>query len=482
MDFRFLDKDLDRIANAESAGLHSARPVRRLGVALIFAAVAALAGTAVLGADVPGPLIAGMLIAAFLAISIGANDVSNALGPAVGAGAVSMGAGLAAVALAEVAGAMLAGGRVSQTLSTGVLPADLMLTGTAPATVMLAAMLAAALWIVLATWAGAPVSTTHATVGGIAGAGVAVFGVAAPDWLGIARIASGWMVSPLLAGLLAAALLAFLRARIMRAPDRIAAAAFWLPLIVAVVVPVMLLLALGEAGLPAGWTAALTAATSAAAWAAARIRIRAELARSAPTARKLLDRLFGPPLVLGAVMMGFAHGANDVANVAAPLAVIAQASKGWPAAGLTGGWAGTAWVALAIGGGGIALGALLFGRRLVRMIGSRITRLNTGRALCVAFATALTVFGASRLGLPVSTTHVAVGGVFGVGFYREWEERHLRPRLRAAADLPPALPDEGRRRLVRRSALVRTLAAWMVTVPACGTLAAILARVIGGIV
>ena len=270
-----------------------------------------------------------------------------------------------------------------------------------------------------------------------------------------------------------AALLGLLRETIMRAPDRIAAAQRWLPVIVALVVPVMLLLALTAMGLSAGWCLGIAGLGAAASWAAARARIRAELARSTPAARKLLNRLFGPPLVLGAVMMGFAHGANDVANVVAPLSVIAHASADWAPAGPA-----TSGVALAIGGGGIALGALLFGRRLVRMIGSRITRLNTGRALCVSFATALTVFGASRLGLPVSTTHVAVGGVFGVGFYREWEDRYLRPasQIRGMRD---ALPDEGRRRLVRRSALVRTLAAWAVTVPATGTLAAAIALLIG---
>ena len=463
-EFRFLDKDLDRIANAESAGLHSARPVRRLGLALIFAALAALFGTAAAGAGATGPVIAGLLIAAFLAISIGASDVANALGPAVGAGAISMGAGLAAVAAAEVAGAMLAGGAVSQTLTTGILPGSLMMSGSEPATVMLAAMLAASVWIALATWAGAPVSTTHAIVGGIAGAGLAVFGAAAPDWTGIARIATGWMVSPLLAGMLAATLLGLLRALIHRAPDRIAAAARWLPRVVGLIVPVMLALALTAAGSGPAPTLFASVAGGIAAWAAARARSRRELGRADTTARKLLDRLFGPPLVLGAVMMGFAHGANDVANVAAPLAVIAQAAQGWaPAAALS------PWAALAIGGGGIALGALLFGRRLVRMVGSRITRLNPARALCVSVATALTVFAASRLGLPVSTTHVAVGGVFGVGFYREAEERLLSRRPAS----PPLPPEERRRRhLVRRGALLRTLAAWAITVPASGALAA----------
>ena len=130
---------------------------------------------------------------------------------------------------------------------------------------------------------------------------------------------------------------------------------------------------------------------------------------------------------------------------------------------------------LATGALGFALGAALYGRRLVRMVGSRITRLNPARALCVSLATALVLLGATWLGLPVSTTHVAVGGVFGVGFYREWDERRTQRSQREA--LPPE--ELHRRRLVRRTALLRTLAAWAVTVPISGSLAAAIAWAMG---
>ena len=118
-------------------------------------------------------------------------------------------------------------------------------------------------------------------------------------------------------------------------------------------------------------------------------------------------------------------------------------------------------------GGGLALGALLFGWRLVVMVGSRITRLNPARALCVSLATALVLLGATWLGLPVSTTHVAVGGVFGVGFYREWEDRR-RKRDRKA--LP--VEETRRRTLVRRAHVRRILFAWAITLPASASLAA----------
>ena len=467
--FRILDKDLDRMANAESAGVHSLRTGPRLGLALVFAAAMALVGAMMPGAAAPGLVIAGVLVAALLALTIGANDVANALGPAVGAGAVSMGAGLALVALAEIAGAMLAGGRVSETLSTGILPAALMLRGPEPAAVMLAAMGAAAIWIALATWAGAPVSTTHAIVGGIAGAGLAVYGPAALNWRGLAGIATGWVASPVLAGLTGAALLAVLRRAILRAPDRNRAASRWLPWLVGLMAAVLAANALSLGGARPAIVLGATLAISAAATAAAHLRMAGQLA-AGHNSRQMLDRLLGPPLVLAAVLIGFSHGSNDVANVVAPLAVLVRSAAMLPEVQPTAVWM------LGLGGGGIAIGALLFGRRLVHMVGSRITRLNTPRALCVALATSLTVLGATRLGLPVSTTHVAVGGVFGVGFYREWEERWNR-QARPHKPLPPE--ELHRRRLVRRAALVRTLAAWVVTMPAAGVLAAALAWALG---
>lgn len=470
-EFRFLDKDLDRIANAESAGLHSARPVFRLGLALTFAAIVAVLGSVAGNAAASGLLIAGVLVAAFLALSIGANDVANALGPPVGAGAISMGAGLVLVAMAEVAGAMLAGGRVTETLSTGILPAELMLQGTEPATVMLAAMLAAAIWIAMATWAGAPVSTTHAVVGGIAGAGLAVFGPDALNWRGLAGIATGWIASPLVAGATGAALLAVLRRLIYRVSDRRGAAMRWLPWVVGLISTVLTVNALSLGGAGAPVVLAATLAIAAASVLAARIRMAGELAAGHPGGQ-MLDRLRGPPLVLGAILMGFSHGSNDVANIVAPLAVLGGATGVWPEA------APTSIRLLALGGIGIALGALLFGRRLVHMVGSRITRLNTARALCVSLATSLTVLAATRLGMPVSTTYVAVGGVFGVGFYREWEERRFRSaKTRSRKPLPPE--ELHRRRLVRRAAVLRTLAAWVVTLPAAGGLAAAIALMIG---
>lgn len=469
-DFRILDKDLDRLSNAQSAWVQAAGPLVRLGIAVIFVALAALALS---GGGPPGPTAPGVLIAAaaaagaFLALSIGANDVANALGPAVGAGAMPIGAGLAAVALMEVAGAVLAGSPVSHTLTQGILPAERMMTGTQPGIVMLAAMLAAACWITLATWAGAPVSTTHAIVGGIAGAGLALFGPGALNWPGIARIALGWVGTPIVSAVLAASVLAVLRAKVYRAADPRAAALRWMPWVVAATTGLLLLYALSVLPLPDWAVLALGAGGMGIALWDTRRRLAAPPDDGLSNAKQLY-RLFNPALAVSALLMGFAHGANDSANIAGPLSIVAQAGALGSAGALS------PWLLL-LAGLGIALGAALFGRRLVHMVGSRITRLSPVRALCVSLATGVTVLTASHLGMPVSTTHIAVGGVFGVGFYREWEERrHHQARL---APLPAE--ERRRRRLVRRGHVVRTLAAWVVTVPIVAPLAALIALLIG---
>ncbi len=191
--------------------------------------------------------------------------------------------------------------------------------------------------------------------------------------------------------------------------------------------------------------------------------------------------LFRLPLIGAAALLSFAHGANDVSNAIGPLSALVHvtiesrdisAAVGVPA-----------WV-MAIGALGISVGLLLFGPRLIHLVGEQITKLNPARAFCVALSSAVTVIVASWFGLPVSSTHIAVGGVFGVGLFREWYTRHSRRRLeylRAKAGAVELVereernPDETRRRrLVRRSYLVGIVAAWVITVPLSGALAALL--------
>lgn len=462
-EYRTLDKDLRRLDNSERAMLQSGRPVFRLGLALIFVALAAYGATAIFaGQPALGIVAAAMAVAAWLALSIGANDVSNSLSPAVGAGAISMTTGLLLVAAMEVLGAVIAGGSVTQTLTEGLV-GDALGQGEATARMMLTALLAAGGWITLATWLDAPVSTTHSVVGAIAGAGLASFGPGAVNWPELGLIAVGWVISPLISGALAALLLAALRNRVIDREDRVAAGRVWLPIMVALTTALLgSVAAVAWHGLSPGVVLGCGLVAGGAGWLYARLRLYREIAANRGD-QLALKTLLGLPLVTAAAVMGFAHGANDTSNVAAPLGIILN-SLPTQAAVLPQGR-----LVLLLGGMGIALGVLLFGRRLVRMVGSKITRLNAARSLCVSLATAATVLGFSAAGLPVSTTHIAVGGVFGIGFYREWRDRRL-----AAAR--PALPDEERRRrhLVRRTYMRMILGAWLITVPAAAALAAAL--------
>ncbi|MFT4014179.1 MAG: inorganic phosphate transporter [Paracoccus sp. (in: a-proteobacteria)] len=476
-EYRVLDKDLERLNNAEYAALAQARPRVRLGIALVFVATAAeIAATLIAGQPALGIVAGAVAIAVYMALSIGANDVANALSPAVGAGAIRLGLGLWLVAGMEILGAVIAGAAVTSTLTGGLVAQAGIQTGgmqgggihgggQAMALVMLAALTSAATTISLATWLDAPISTTHALVGAITGAGMTAFGVDAVNWSGLALVAVGWVVSPLVSGCLAAALLSIVQSRVLDRADPVREGGLWLTVIVGLVAAMLFgVAARAFAGLGTGAVLGLAAGGGLLGGLYADARQRAQIARQID-GRKAVKRLLGVPLVFAAMVMGFAHGANDVSNIAAPLTVILKALP----QDAEGALPVPPRAILAIAGLGIGMGMLLFGGRLVMMVGSSITRLNPARGLCVTLAAAMTVLGFSVFGMPVSTTHIAVGGVFGVGFYREWHDRRM-------AKARPALPGEEvhRRHLVRRSYLRTILGAWLVTVPLNALLSAAL--------
>jgi PiT family inorganic phosphate transporter len=186
--------------------------------------------------------------------------------------------------------------------------------------------------------------------------------------------------------------------------------------------------------------------------------------------KRSLKQLFGAPLIASAALLSFAHGANDVANAVGPLAAIVHAVEGMGASEKV---SIPLWVML-IGAFGISFGLLLFGPKLIRMVGQEITRLNAMRAWCVALSAAITVIVASGFGLPVSSTHIAVGGVFGVGFYREWEAERRSRRLDRQKGKPVSGEERARRKLVRRTHALGIAAAWVITVPLTALLSATL--------
>ena len=472
-----LDRDLERLSNLELATQYASRPLVGPGVSLVFILLAGLAAMLFFGQSSNAIIvIIAACLGAYMALNIGANDVANNMGPAVGANALTMGWAIAIAVVFESAGALIAGGDVVSTIAKGIIAPESMGTATTFVWAMMAALMAAALWVNLATWVGAPVSTTHSVVGGVMGAGIAAAGFAAVNWPTMGAIAASWVISPVLGGVIAALFLALIKSRIIYQDDKIASARKWVPLLVGIMGGVFATyLALKgikkiiKIDMP---TALLIGAVVGVLIWLVMIPVIRKQSEGLENRNKSLKVLFGIPLVVSAALLCFAHGANDVANAVGPLAAIVQASQ---SGDFVAAISIPVWV-MVIGALGISFGLFLFGPKLIRMVGSQITKLNPMRAYCVALSAAITVIVASWLGLPVSSTHIAVGGVFGVGFYREWHmERRLRRIGGQTNEVKRIAKEERRRRkLVRRSHFMTIIAAWVITVPAAATLSGVL--------
>ena len=475
--WKTLDKDLNRISHLESATQYVARPLVAPGLALAFVAVVAVVATVLTGGMTDGRadqmiIIAAAVFGAYMALNIGANDVANNMGPAVGANALTMGGAIAIAAVFETAGALIAGGDVVSTISGGIVSPESLADRATFIWAMMAALISAALWINLATWLGAPVSTTHSVVGGVMGAGIAAAGLAAVNWPTMGQIAASWVISPVLGGAVAAIFLAFIKAKVEYAEDKIAAARRWVPILTAIMAGAfatylslkglrkIINIDMGTALLVGLGIGILTLLIT-------RPLVRRQ-SEGMENRKKSLKKLFGVPLVVSAALLSFAHGANDVANAVGPLAAIVHAVQDFDEATRV---IIPLWVMI-VGAAGLSFGLMLFGPKLIRMVGSQITKLNPMRAFCVALSAAITVIVASGLGLPVSSTHIAVGAIFGVGFYREWDSERRARALGIAKGKPVAPEERSRRKLVRRSHFLTIIAAWVITVPATAVLSA----------
>ncbi|MCD1634952.1 inorganic phosphate transporter [Martelella mediterranea] len=483
--WKTLDKDLNRLSRLEEASMYASRPLVGVGVSLVFVSFAAVAAAIFAGGEPQSlALIVAAAFGAYMALNIGANDVANNMGPAVGAKALSMLGAIAIAAVFESAGALLAGGDVVATISKGIIDPSALSNTAVFVRAMMAALLAASIWVNIATWIGAPVSTTHSVVGGVMGAGIVAAGLGTVDWATMGKIAASWVISPLLGGIFAAAMLAFIKWRVIYVDDKIAAARTWVPVLIGVMSTAfatylalkglkhVLAIDLSTAlliGVVVGGTMGLLS-----------VPLIRRQSKGLENRNRSLKSLFSAPLVVSAALLSFAHGANDVANAVGPLAAIAYVHQSSSVAGEV---SIPLWVML-IGALGISFGLVLFGPKLIGMVGSQITKLNPMRAYCVALSAAVTVIAASWLGLPVSSTHIAVGGVFGVGFFREWYTERRARRLTRESPTDRRLPgqERARRKLVRRSHFMTIIAAWVITVPAAALLSAacfLLLRAIG---
>ena len=403
-------------------------------------------------------LILAVVLGLYMAFSIGANDVANAMGTSVGSKALTIKQAILIAAVLEFLGAFLVGGQVTKTVRGGIL--DPVVSASAPELIvygMLASLMAAGTWLVVASRLGWPVSTTHSIVGAIAGFGMVAFGTSVVQWEQLIQIVASWIVSPLLSGALAYLIYSAIKWTILRHPDPVRRTKKWAPLYIFFVVVVIALvtlfkglknidldLTLMESLL---WSGILGIfAVIAGYFLLGMIGNRSESdATDAPSGdaqMAIVEKMFGVLQIMSACAVAFAHGSNDVANAIGPLAAVVNISQSGvvnPESAVP------AWLLL-VGGIGIVIGLATMGYRVMATIGTKITELTPTRGYSAEFAAALTIVLASRLGLPISTTQTLVGGVMGVGLAQGVK----------ALDL---------------SILGRIAASWIVTVPVGALLA-----------
>ena len=372
--------------------------------------------------------IAGAL-ALYMAWAIGANDVANAMGTSVGSGALTIGGAILVAAIFEFCGAFLAGGHVTDTVRKGMLDMALvdreqLIYG------MLASLASAGTLLIGATRFGLPISTTHAIVGAIVGFGAVGIGLESVNWGRVGQIILSWLTSPILAGVFAFIIFQITRTKILDTKDPIAQVRklgpvffFFVFFVIGLVTmfkglkPLKLDLDLTEAVI-----GSLILGLAGAGLGAVLIR-RVHLGAKDPRHRfSQVERIFVVLQILTACAIAFAHGSNDVANAIGPLAAVAYAVQELD----LGGKAPVEPWMLAIGGIGIVIGLATWGYRVMETVGKRITELTPSRGFAAQLAAATTIVVASRLGIPISTTHTLVGAVLGVGLARGISALDLR--------------------------------------------------------
>ncbi|PLA75101.1 inorganic phosphate transporter [Hydrogenovibrio sp. SC-1] len=508
------------INDIETATTKSRKEMFRFGTALLFIIAIMLFSTQLQPdtADFSVELVIAAMIGGYMAMNIGANDVANNVGPAVGSKALTLTGAIILAAIFESSGAIIAGGEVISTIKKGIIDPALIDDSEVFMWLMMSALLAGALWLNLATALGAPVSTTHSIVGGVLGAGIAAAGWQVANWDQMGAIAASWVISPLIGGAIAAAFLFWIKRSITYQSDMIRAAKTMVPILIAIMAWAFSTYLILK-GLKHIWkTDFLTALTIGFLIAfALYLLIRPRISRQAEQLdndKSSINTLFTIPLIFAAALLSFAHGANDVANAVGPLAAINDAIQSH---GVSTKATIPFWILL-IGALGISIGLLLYGPKIIRTVGSEITELDQMRAFSIAMAAAITVIIASQLGLPVSSTHIAVGGIFGVGFLREYLKRNYAKTLQKIrehhkgsdseeieqfiqkfsqaslhqkktmlselkqnkAEIELSKKDRKslnkvyQKELVKRSAFLKIVAAWIITVPASALLAALL--------
>jgi len=373
----------------------------------------------------PYLLFSGCVFGFFMAWGIGANDVANAMGTSVGARALTLSQAILVACIFEFAGAYLAGGEVTSTIRKGIIDPelladspDLLVFG------MMASLLAAGTWLLIASFKGWPVSTTHSIVGAIVGFAAVGISVDAVSWSKVSSIVSSWIVSPLMAGTISFLIFRSVQNLILNTEHPFDNAKKYVPvymfLVGFVISMVTLLKGLKHVGLSLNFEQSLIYSILIGVGISLLGSLFLRRVKNTPQVRgdvvfDGVEKVFAVLMVFTACAMAFAHGSNDVANAVGPLAAIANViqSGGQVAAQSTMPW----WILL-LGGVGIVSGLAMLGYRVIETVGRNITELTPSRGFAAELAAATTVVLASGTGLPISTTHTLVGAVLGVGLAR----------------------------------------------------------------
>ena len=370
-------------------------------------------------------LITGCVFGFFMAWGIGANDVANAMGTSVGARALTLFQAILVACIFEFAGAYLAGGEVTSTIRKDIIDPNI-LSGSPDLLVygMLSSLLAAGTWLLIASYKGWPVSTTHSIVGAIVGFAAVGISMDAVVWNKVTAIISSWVVSPLMAGTISFLIFKSVQILILDTEDPFANAKKFVPgymfLVGFVIAMVTFLKGLKHVGLDLSFQQSLLFSS---AFGVVIALLGTAFLKGVDNSSKQrgdvvfdgVERVFAVLMVFTACAMAFAHGSNDVANAVGPLAAVANIVQ---SGGEIAAKSSMPWWILLLGGSGIVAGLIMLGYRVIETVGRNITELTPSRGFAAELAAATTVVLASGTGLPISTTHTLVGAVLGVGLAR----------------------------------------------------------------
>ncbi len=358
-----------------------------------------------------------VLFAGYMAWMIGSNDIANAMATSVGSNAITYKQAVVIAAIANFLGAVLAGGSVTDTVRKGIVNSDLFVNDPNLLVIgMISAMLAAGIWLHIATNMGLPVSTTHGIVGAIVGFALLVYGLQAVQWDQVVAIVASWIISPLGGGAIGFGVFVFIRKFILTAKNPMRATYIYAPILGAITIWMIVLSGIWKGlknlniHLDPYQLVIVSIIAAIIGYIFLFLLVRRYVPKNHPEMTGI-ERIFVILQVITATYVAFSHGANDVANAIGPLAaVLSTIQSGIVAKGVP----VPLWV-LVYGGLGIAIGLSLHGYKVMRTVGEKITEITPSRGFSAEFSAATVVTVFSKLGMPVSTTHTLVGAVMGIG-------------------------------------------------------------------